>query len=168
MGRPTKYKPAYNKQAYKLCLLGATDKDLADFFETAESTINKWKQDFPTFSESIKKGKVKADAEVAESLFKRAKGYSHKEDKIFNDNGTPLIVPTIKHYPPDTAACFIWLKNRAGWQDKREEIHVNEFVIRLEAMMKEIDGSGRRSPIEQIRSAGSRSILEAEPLVPSN
>jgi hypothetical protein len=31
-GRPTKYKEEYNEQAYKLCLLGATDKELADFF----------------------------------------------------------------------------------------------------------------------------------------
>jgi hypothetical protein len=30
-GRPTKYRVDYNEQGYKLCLLGATDNDLADF-----------------------------------------------------------------------------------------------------------------------------------------
>ena len=33
LGAPTLYKQEYDKQAYKLCLLGATDKDLGDFFE---------------------------------------------------------------------------------------------------------------------------------------
>lgn len=28
-----------------------------------------------------------------------------------------------KHYPPDTAAAFIWLKNRAGWRDKQDIEH---------------------------------------------
>lgn len=119
-GRPTKYIDEYAEQTYKLCLLGATDKDLADFFSVAESTINEWKTNHSEFSESIKRGKKKADAEVAESLYKRACGYSHPEVKVFNNLGQPLIVPLVKHYPPDTAAAFIWLKNRAGWKDKQE------------------------------------------------
>ena len=129
-GRPRKYKKENCEQARKLCLLGFTDKRLADFFEVSESTINKWKLDYPEFSESIKKGKDIADAEVVQSLFERAKGYSHPEDKIFNDSGAPLIVPTVKHYPPDTGAAFIWLKNRAGWRDKQEIEHsVDKTVI---------------------------------------
>lgn len=36
-GRPTKYKEEYTDQAYKLCLLGATDKEMADFFERDRS-----------------------------------------------------------------------------------------------------------------------------------
>jgi len=43
VGRPTDYKEDFNEQAYKLCLLGAIDKDLADFFDIAESTLNEWK-----------------------------------------------------------------------------------------------------------------------------
>ncbi|MFD0965280.1 hypothetical protein ACFQ02_00145 [Seminibacterium arietis] len=31
-GRPTKYKAEYAIQVEKLCLLGAIDKDIADFF----------------------------------------------------------------------------------------------------------------------------------------
>lgn len=55
MARPTKYQEAYAEQARKLCLLGYTDAELADFFEVSESTINKWKIDYPKFSESIKR-----------------------------------------------------------------------------------------------------------------
>lgn len=119
-GAPTKYRPEYDNQAYKLCLLGHTDKELALFFEVAESTINLWKKEHPSFSESLKKGKEIADSNVAESLYRRATGYSHEEDKIFNDNGTPLIVPTTKHYAPDPTAIIYWLNNRQGYKWKKE------------------------------------------------
>lgn len=122
IGRPTNYKVEYNEQVYKLCLLGSTDKDIADFFNVDERTINRWKDDYKEFCQSIKKGKEYADANVANKLYNRALGYEHEEDKIFNDQGVPLIVPTIKHYPPDTTAAIFWLKNRqpAKWRDKQE------------------------------------------------
>lgn len=123
MARPSKYKDEYNEQAYKLCLLGATDKQLADFFEVEEKTINNWKETKTEFLQALKRGKEEADAVIAESLYHRAKGYSHMEDKIFNNDGKALIVPTIKHYPPDTTACIFWLKNRQSktWRDKTEQ-----------------------------------------------
>ena len=120
VGRPTLYKSEYKKQAYKLCLLGATDKELADYFEIAEATLNLWKVNHPEFIEAIKSGRVEADANVANRLYKRALGYEHKEDVIMQYKGAPVIVHTTKHYPPDTAAAFIWLKNRRSdkWMDK--------------------------------------------------
>ena len=48
-GRPSKYQPSFNARAEKLCRLGATDKDLADFFEVSEMTINNWKLKHPAF-----------------------------------------------------------------------------------------------------------------------
>jgi len=122
-GRPTKYQDDYAVQAYKLCLLGAIDTELADFFEVSESTINKWKLEHEIFSESIKEGKEEADFKVAESLFHRACGYSHPEDKIFNNGGEEMVVRTTKQYPPDTTAGIFWLKNRQKdkWRDKTEQ-----------------------------------------------
>ncbi|WP_313386917.1 hypothetical protein [Chishuiella sp.] len=122
VGRPTDYKVEYNEQVYKLCLLGATDSEIGDFFNVSEVTINAWKKEYPEFLKSIKKGKEYADANVANKLYNRALGYKHEEDKIFNDQGVPLIVPTVKHYPPDTTAAIFWLKNRqpAKWREKQE------------------------------------------------
>jgi hypothetical protein len=122
IGRPTKYKPEFTEQAYKLCLLGATDKELADFFDVDESTITRWKQEIEEFCTSIKKGKVDADANVADSLYKRACGYEHPEDHISQYEGEAIITPTIKHYPPDPTACIFWLKNRRKneWRDRHE------------------------------------------------
>ena len=123
VGRPSKYKEEYAEQVYKLCLLGATDKELADFFEVSEQTVNTWKKDYPEFLESIKRGKNIADATVAEKLYHRAIGYEHPEDKIFCNQGEEVIVPTVKHYAPDPTAAIFWLKNRqpAKWRDKQEQ-----------------------------------------------
>jgi hypothetical protein len=121
-GRPTDYKDDYNEQAYKLCLLGAIDKELADFFSISESTLNLWKQEHEEFSESIKRGKMDADANVADKLYQRATGYEHAEDQIFQYQGMPVIVPTTKHYAPDPTAAIFWLKNRQRdkWRDRQE------------------------------------------------
>jgi hypothetical protein len=54
-GRPTLYKTEYNDQAYKLCLLGATDKDLASIFNTTEQAIEQWIIEIPEFRNSILK-----------------------------------------------------------------------------------------------------------------
>lgn len=122
MGAPSKYERKFCKQVERLCKLGATDKEIADFFEVVESTINLWKIEHPEFSESIKKGKVIADVTVADSLFKRANGYSHADVDIKMYEGEIIETKLIKHYPPDTAAAIFWLKNRQKkkWRDKIE------------------------------------------------
>ena len=61
-GRKSEYRIEYADQALKLCLLGATDKELSEFFSVSEQTLNKWKKDYPEFLESLKKGKNIADA----------------------------------------------------------------------------------------------------------
>lgn len=128
MGRPSSYREEYAKQALKLCRLGAKDKELADFFGVSEQTINAWKEAHPAFLESLKKGKARSDAEVAQSLFHRARGYSHEAVKIFNDSGSPLIVPYTEHYPPDTTAAIFWLKNRRPdlWRDVSRQEHTGK------------------------------------------
>ena len=143
-GRPTKYDPAYCEQARKLCLLGFTNDQLAKFFEVATSTIELWIKTHPEFSGAIKAGGVNADAEVAASLYHRAIGYSHEAVKIFNDQGSPLVVPYTEHYPPETAAAFIWLKNRQRWRDRPADDTPAPETERLAAV---------KSVAQQIRDA---------------
>lgn len=127
-GRPTAYRAEYAEQAYKLCLLGATDEDIAKFFGVAVSTVNLWKQKHGEFSEALKAGKMHADANVADRLFQRAMGYSHEAVKIMTraiGGGESVIeeVPYTEHYPPDTTAAIFWLKNRQPklWRDKTQQ-----------------------------------------------
>lgn len=129
MARPS----AYNEEtarlicqhAYKLCLLGATDKEVADFFAVSETTIDNWKLKHPEFLGSLNKGKQEADANVANKLYRRALGYKHKAVKMFNHQGVIVREEYIEHYPPDTTAAIFWLKNRQSgkWRDKTDHEH---------------------------------------------
>lgn len=122
MARPTDYKPEYAEQARKLCLLGFTDIDMADFFGVNVSTITRWKKRFPEFCASIKDGKQVADANVADSLYKRAIGIEYKEKKLKDDGQKTIQEVTVKYIPPDTGAAAFWLKNRQPdmWRDRRQ------------------------------------------------
>jgi transposase-like protein len=121
-GAPTKYDPKFKDKAYKLCLLGATDIDLADFFDVCEATINNWKIDYPEFLESIKKGKIEADSNVADRLYQRALGFEHDSEEIKIVDGEVIRVPIRKVYAPDPTSAIFWLKNRQSdkWRDKTE------------------------------------------------
>ena len=96
-GRPTDYKPEYALQAYRMCLLGYIDTELAEFFGVTEKTLNNWKHAHPEFLQSLKNGRGHADAAVANSLFE-------------------------KSMSGDTTACIFWLKNRRTktWRDKHD------------------------------------------------
>lgn len=122
MARPTKYKPEYPAQAAKLCALGATDAQLADFFGVAISTVNLWKVEHAEFSESIKVPKSQADDRVEQSLYRRAMGYEHDESDIRVVMNEIVVTPIRKYYPPDSTAMIFWLKNRKPeqWRDKIE------------------------------------------------
>jgi len=127
-GRPTSFKPEYIDLAYNYALLGATDADLAVFFQVDVSTINNWKIDYPEFFESLKRGKSEADAVIASKLFHRAKGYDHPEIVTASFQGQITdTMEVVKHYPPDTTAAIFWLKNRqpAMWRDRIETENVN-------------------------------------------
>lgn len=128
IGRPTKYKPEYAEQYYKLALLGLTDVKIAEYFEVTESTIYEWKKEFPEFSEAGKKAKELADGDVVKSLYERALGYSHEADDIKAVDGQIVITKTIKHYPPDPASMIFWLKNRQPklWREKPVDDGGNE------------------------------------------
>ena len=140
-GRPSEYKESYARIAHSMCLLGATDVELAGAFGVCETTINAWKLAHQEFSEALKAGKMFADANVASSLFNRAMGYSHPAQKIFNDQGSAMVVDYIERYPPDTTACIFWLKNRQRdkWRD-RQDIDQNLRVTSADAL-KELDES---------------------------
>ena len=121
-GRPTRFNEEVKRQCELLARAGWTDAQMSELIGITEQTFNNWKLKNVKFFESLKDWKAEADHSVERSLYERACGFQCPEDKIFNDNGTALIVPTIKHYPPDTTAIIFWLKNRQPnkWRDKKE------------------------------------------------
>lgn len=132
-GGPCKLTPEMIKQTYKLALLGSTEKQIADFFEISTGTIDYWKQQKPQFKEALRKGRLIADANISHALYQVGMGYSHPDNVIltnriteYDDDGKPLrsyteplVVPTIKHYPPNPYAINKWLscRQRGTWAD---------------------------------------------------
>lgn len=112
MARPSSFKPEYVEQAMKLAKLGATDTQLADFFDVAVTTIYNWKTKYPEFLEALNLSKDEADQIVEKSLYQRALGYEHDETDIRVVGGEIVQTKLRKYYPPDTTACIFWLKNR--------------------------------------------------------
>lgn len=123
-GRPTRYKKEFAKQATKLCEFGATDVELAEFFEVHVATIYRWQARHEDFCEALKAGKEAADDRVERSLYHKAVGYTFDAVKIFMPAGAkaPVYAPYREHVPPSDTAAIFWLKNRRKdqWRDKQE------------------------------------------------
>lgn len=139
MGRPTSYQPKCAKEAMLLCKLGATDPEMAEFFEVNVRTLNRWKITHPDFAEAIRKGKEPADDRVEDSLYHRALGTEYEEAKpvklkktTYDADGKKQmeeerveVVMVKKVIPADTTAMIFWLKNRRNkaWRDVQQVEH---------------------------------------------
>ena len=106
---------------------GLTDEQIAHNIGICYETLRTWAKTFPAFSEALKKGKAPVDIEVENALLKRALGFEYEEvtTEIYElpDGGKrKQVKKTRKMVVPDTAAAFIWLKNRRPdkWRDRRE------------------------------------------------
>lgn len=123
-GRPSLYKPEYDAQAAKLCALGATDAEMADFFGVSVRTLHRWKLEYPSFCHSLTISKEVADERVSRSLYHRAIGYEQEAVKIFMPAGAaePVYAPYTERIAPDTTAAIFWLKNRRPdlWRDQKD------------------------------------------------
>jgi transcriptional regulator with XRE-family HTH domain len=118
-----------------LALLGLTDEQIARELGIGTTTLERWQAKHPEFRGALKSGKLEADAKVARGLYERACGYSHPAAKVFLPKGATkaedaIVVPYTEHYPPDTAAAFIWLKNRQKqtWRDRHEIAVTDQYI----------------------------------------
>lgn len=129
-GRPVEYDAKFPKMAYDLCLLGYTNKELAEFLGVEERTIYRWMSTYPRFCQAIKRAKDVADVKVTKSLYKRATGYKVKT-KYKNKKGEEI--ERIDEVQPDITAIKYWLNNRqrGRWSEKQEIEHSGEVGIPL-------------------------------------
>lgn len=76
--------------------MGLIDDQIAVILNISPRTLNYWKK-HPDFAQALKRGKLKADFQITQSLYQKAK------------NG-------------DTTAMIFWLKNRQPdlWRDKHD------------------------------------------------
>lgn len=123
-------------QAFKLALLGATDKQIADVMGVDINTLDYWKRTKQSFREMLNEGKMKADAEIAASFFKRARGYTYKEERTVMVKGKPLTSTVTRHVPADSWAAHKWLslRQREKWADvqRTEIMQTNVNIMKLD------------------------------------
>lgn len=143
VGRKGYFKDDMVERAYELCLLGLRNTDLAMAFGVGVGTIDYWMQHKPLFANAVRRGRLEADGKVAKAMYQKAIGYSHRDHVIltnrvteYNEDGKPvksynepLIVPIIKHLPPDAYACNKWLaaRQREYWAEVQKVDHTHTF-----------------------------------------
>ena len=121
-GKANKHQNALDHLAYQGALLGQTNEEIAAMLQISVSTFYLWKKTIPAFSEAVQRGRDKADAEVAESLFRRAVGRTiSKEVHIELKDVDPITNQPIERIetvvlreeiPGDVRAQTQWLANR--------------------------------------------------------
>lgn len=121
---------------------GLTDEQIAKNLGIAVSTLNDYKNKYPEFMESLKRGKEVIDIEVENALLKRALGYKYDEvTKELNETTGKLEISKVitKEVIPDTTAQIFWLKNRkpGEWRDRKELDHSGNINNPYEGLTKE-------------------------------
>ncbi len=117
------YRDKFAEQAFRLCLLGATNEQLGVAFGVRERTISRWIADRDDFREAVLAGRDGADSAVAVSMYNRAKGYTIKTERAFHHRGKVTKVKVREHIPADVGAGKFWLTNRRR-QDWGERVGV--------------------------------------------
>lgn len=109
-GRPSKYQAAYCDEVISCLAEGHSVTAFAGRIGVARSTVFKWAEEIPEFSDALKVGQAKA-TEFWEGILK---------DVAKNGGGNA------------TAAIF-GLKNRAGddWRDKVEQEHSGGLTVQI-------------------------------------
>lgn len=95
---------------------GHTESSVAKRFGVGVSTWERHKYKYEEFREAIHKSGMNAVALVVKSIFKRANGYTYKEEhaeeRIVDGIKTTVSKVVKKHVPPDTAAGIYITTNR--------------------------------------------------------
>lgn len=124
--------------------------------DISEATLNKWKLEHASFSESLRKAKEIIDEKVISSLFKSANGGKKKTvvrkpvyDEFLDEEKMVVVQEVEEDVLPNATACFFWLKNRDPdrWKDKREsevvikdaeKLTYDQLMQKIEDLKKEV------------------------------
>lgn len=147
LGRPSQFNDAIRDKMIELAKAGKTNEQIAEVIGVHVRTIETWQGKHKDLMWALKEAKQVADDLVEASLFSRAVGYSHPEEKVFCNEGVIITHNTIKQYPPDVTAAIFWLKNRQPkrWRENQDktEVVINNICadpVDLEERIKQLKG----------------------------
>jgi len=161
-------------------MYGARNKELALYFDVAETSIDYWIKNFPEFERVVKRGRVAIGMKVAKALVAKAIGYSHPDTHYTNgkikttypdgtiEERTEVIkTPIIKYYPPDgySANKYLTIMFREMWAENNQ-VNINHNhsgsithrkieEIKIEELSKEEQDILFNLNIKQIVESGS-------------
>lgn len=131
-GRKGYFRPEMTKQAYKLCLMGATSRQLADFFEVKEIVIEDWIRHNEEFGDAVRAGKMEADSEVAFNLWRRTQDRWVSDELIVQDREGKIKRKEVNRHLilGDVGAQKHWLamRQKALWADTKIDINIHQRV----------------------------------------
>lgn len=91
----------------------AIDEIAMKYIGIGTSTMTRWRQASTAFNDALRVSQDQNNAQVEESLLKRALGYDCEEDTWELVEGEMRKVKvTHRHVPPDVKACLSWLFSR--------------------------------------------------------
>lgn len=133
-GPKREFSPETLRTVEFLTKLGATDKQIAEYFNVGVGTVEVWNRKYPDYIAARKRGGPEASMRVVESLFQRAVGMKYVEEEFtaIEINGKPVpmekmrrVRRTTKWLPPDVKAAIHWLriKERDTWGLAQEMLH---------------------------------------------
>jgi hypothetical protein len=145
-GRPSKLTPQLAVKIYALAKKNLTNLEIAEILDLTERTIYNW-QLSPEFFHAIKEAKSEGNALIERSLYDRAAGYTHPEERLFVIKNKIVSRVVTRQYPPDPASMIFWLKNRepAKWREKIDSIDnlADSVTSVLQAIRKHEEAKAR-------------------------
>jgi hypothetical protein len=157
--------------------LGATNQQMAEYFQVGADTITSWKNQHPLFAKAAKRGGLMADLKVSESLYKRAVGYKYIEEEYsaIEIDGEKMPMDKMvqvkrikKVLPPDVKAAMHWLKvrQREVWHPAAEVVNrhvgqVNHLHAQLQDMqIEQLSPEAKNVLFELIQSQTNQQVLQ--------
>ena len=126
MGRTGKYEAEVKphlSEIKKAVEAGATDKEVADAFGIALSTIYEYKKRYKEFADAFSCARARVVFQIKGALLKKALGFEYDEEKTVgrkDKDGTNIIlIEKYKRYcvPSETAAAMLLRNYDESWRD---------------------------------------------------
>ena len=157
---------------------GLSDQQIAKNIGISRSTLNEWRKKYPDISDTLKKGKEVADAEVENALYLKCIGHKVQLKKTFkvkkieyNDAGKKIkeeenleIGEDEVYIPPDTKAIIFWLTNRMreDWKERQNtQMEQEETEESGVIMLAPADVEGVKEKIEHYKAEKLKSDMAA-------
>ena len=138
-GAPSKYiARLFPKQANMLARRGATQAEIAKFFDVTTTTLQNWIMQYPEMQEAISTGNEVFDPRVERALAERALGFWVDVPVWKTEDGKLREVIEHRYFPPDTTAGIYWTKNRMPdrWRDVHK-VDVNSNVLQSSESLRQ-------------------------------